>query len=250
MGKKPLMKNLLIVDVETTGVDRANDRVIELGCVLWSVAHRTSIEVYSRLLDAPENPAEAVNGIPSALIAALKPEPVFDALIGLAFEADAIVAHQADFDRAFCMRGLDGIPERDWPMAIAQPWICTREDMKWPKGGTGESLIALALAHGVAVVSAHRAISDCLLLARLFEQCFATYPDFGERLEAALEHSRLPKVRLVSLAPFEEKDTVKAAGFKWDPHRKEWWRVMAQEDAKDLPFRTRVALEDERCGGW
>lgn len=230
-----VMKNLLIVDVETTGLDRERDRVIELGCILWSVEHRTSIEVYSRLLDAPENPAEAVNGIPGGLLATLKREPVFDGFIEMALDADVIVAHQADFDRAFVMRALGGIPEREWPMAVVAPWICTREDMSWPRTGAGESLIATALAHGVTVVSAHRAINDCQLLARLFE----AVPDIDVRLEAALQHAKLPKGRLVSTAPYEDRELVKSFGFKWDPARKEWWRVMALDDAKAFPFGTR-----------
>ncbi len=220
------MKNVLICDVETTGLDREKDAVIELGCILWNVEHRCVVEIYSRLLPAESNAAEATNGIPAALLATLADASTWDGFAELAGEADAIAAHQADFDRAFVERHVK---------TVGVPWICTREDMKWPRAGNGESLIATALAHGVAVVSAHRAISDCLLLARLFE----AVPDIAERLEAAREHALLPKLRLVSLAPYEEREIVKASGFKWDPGRKEWWRVMAAEDARGLPFRTR-----------
>lgn len=224
------MKTVLIVDVETTGLDPTRDRVIELGCILWDVEHRSMVEVYSRLLPAQENPAEAVNGIPSALLATIRDVGSWSGVAELANEADAICAHQADFDRAFCETLI-----ADHDTGGPKVWICTREDMTWPKAGTGESLIATALAHGVAVTSAHRAIHDCLLIARLFE----AVPDIGERLEAAYEHAKLPKVRLVSLAPFEEKDIVKAHGFKWDQPRKEWWRVMAVQDSLLLPFKVR-----------
>lgn len=224
------MKRVLILDCETSGLDREKDRVLEVGCILWDVEHRSIVEVHSRLLPAQENPAEPVNGIPTALLRTMQDVGTWEGLASIANEADAICAHQADFDRAFCE---NLIAEHD--TGAAKVWICTREDMTWPKTGTGESLIATALAHGVAVTSAHRAIHDCLLLARLFE----AVPDIGERLDAAYAHAKLPKVRLVSLAPFEEKDIVKAHGFKWDQPRKEWWRVMATEDAKGLPFRTR-----------
>jgi DNA polymerase III subunit epsilon len=220
------MKNVLIVDTETTGVDREKDHVIELGCILWNVEHRCAVELYSRLLPAESNAAEAINGIPAALLSTLKDAGTWDGFAELTDEAEACVAHQADFDRAFVERHV----------AIEMPWICTREDMRWPRAGTGESLIATALAHGVAVVSAHRAISDCLLIARLFE----TVPDIDVRLEAALAHALLPKARLVSLAPYEEREIVKASGFKWDPQRKEWWRRMSLRDSEALPFKTRI----------
>ena len=225
-----MLRNVLIVDCETTGLDREKDRVIEIGYVLWSVEHRTMLEVYSGLLYAPENPAEHINSIPAAALANGDAEPWLRTGRAAA-TADAFVAHQADFDRAFAAQHIAAFDS-----GAAKPWICTREDFKWPKAGAGASLIATALAHGCAVVAAHRAVNDCLLLARLLE----SIPDVTERLDAALEHALLPKVRLVSLAPFEEKDGGKDNGVKGDPKRRGWGRVMAAEDSKTLPFRTRA----------
>lgn len=221
------MKNVLICDVETTGLDRDKDQAIELGYVLWSVEHRVMLEVYSGLLPARENPAEAVNGIPArALPHGDDFSSIWNMLRDASSRCDAIVAHQADFDRAFLGVHLD--EER--------AWICTIEDLKWPRQGAGNSLIAIALAHGVGIVAAHRAINDCLTLARLFE----AVPDIDARLEAAHAHALLPKGEVISLAPFEEKEIVKAHGFKWFPERKVWARTMALADAKALPFGTRA----------
>lgn len=219
------MRTILVVDVETTGLDREHDEVIEVGWVLWSVEHRTMLDVRSALLPAKSNPAEAVNGIPEAALAD------GDASVWRDFErraslADALVAHQADFDRAFIERYA----------TTSKPWVCTREDMRWPRAAAGTSLTHTALAHGCAVVAAHRAVNDCLLLVRLLE----SVADVDERLDAALAHAKLPKVRVVSLAPYEERETVKAHGFKWDPQRRQWWRVMAIEDAADFPFSVKA----------
>ena len=70
-----MLRNVLIVDCETTGLDREKDRVIEIGYVLWSVEHRTMLEVYSGLLYAPENPAEHINSIPATALANGDAEP-------------------------------------------------------------------------------------------------------------------------------------------------------------------------------
>ena len=77
------MKRILIVDVETTGVDAAKDRVIELGFVLWSVEHRCILEAYSSLISHHENPAEAVNVllvmVSLSANQSLSPEPLVSA---------------------------------------------------------------------------------------------------------------------------------------------------------------------------
>lgn len=232
------MKRVLLVDCETTGLDREKDHVIELGYVLWSVEHRTMLEVYSGLLPCAENSAEAVNGIPASVLGAdLEAHKVWGQFIGALCRAEAVVAHQADFDREVCRRGGGEYQQSVQQACDANVWICTIEDMKWPRNGAGRSLVSIALAHGVAVVAAHRAVNDCLTLARLFE----AIPDIAERLEVAYQHALLPKGEVVSLAPYEEKDIVKQNGFRWYPDRRVWARHMTLDDAKSLPFRTRGA---------
>lgn len=216
-----ILKTVLIADTETTGVDPKTDHVIEIGAVLWSIEHRTILECYSGLIRSESNAAEVANGIPSAvLVGAHDMGGPLGRLAELLDRADATVAHNAEFDRSFA--------------PFSGPVICSLEDMVWPRPSSSRSLTAIALAHGVAVVSAHRAIHDCLLMARLFE----AVPDIAQRLEAGLEHSLLPKAEMLSLAPFEMKDVVKEHGFHWDPSRRVWHRTMAIADAAKLPFQT------------
>lgn len=226
------MKSVCILDVETTDIDPKNGHLIEVGAVLWSIEFRCILECFSGVMHAAENPAEHVNGIPAGLVALCAPGflgPV-RRVDEMAEVADAVVAHKADFDKSW-------VEPCGFDIVNSTPWICTIEDFTWPKPSPSKSLTALALAHGVAVVSAHRAIHDCLLLAR----CFEVIPDIAERLEAALAHAQLPKAEIHSLAPFEQKDVVKENGFHWDPARRVWHRTMAIEDAEKLPFATRVA---------
>jgi DNA polymerase-3 subunit epsilon len=221
------MKTILILDTETTGIDPKKDVMIEIGAVLWSVEHRSIVECFSGLLRSASNAAEEVNGITPALLVDAREGASMVHVSAMAGRADAIVAHSVAFDRAFVDQ-TRGTNDTDW--------ICTIEDFTWPKPSPSKGLTALALAHGCAVVAAHRAINDCLLLAR----CFESIGDVGERLEAALIHSRLPKAEIHSLAPFDLKDLVKENGFHWDPARKVWHRTMAIADAGKLPFATRV----------
>lgn len=239
------MRTIAIVDFESTGLDPQSDRIIELGVVLWSAEHFSVLECYSALLPATSNPAARFNGIPEALLACASREVdlSWQVFLSICERADAVVAHQADFDRAFIGAIIHDMCQDSPPDSFAEQllalhekdWICTIEDMEWPEPTPYKHLIGVALAHGVAVTSAHRAIQDCLLLAR----CLERLPDVGY-LERALARSRRPKAEFISLAPFEENAVVKAAGFHFDGEHKKWFRRMAIEDAEKLPFNVEM----------
>jgi DNA polymerase-3 subunit epsilon len=220
------MKRVLILDTETTGIDPAKDRAIEVGAVLWSVEHRTIDRCYSAILRGEGNAAEAVNGIPAAALPfATAPDFAWDTVGTMAGGADAFVAHSADFDRGFT-------PE---PLARLLPWICTIDDVQWPRASDSRSLVALALAHGLGISHAHRALTDCLTIARLLERVAEMGHDVGAMLARGL---RL-KAKFQALVSYETNALAKTAGFRWDAAAKIWWRKMAVDDVAALPFKVR-----------
>lgn len=223
---------ILILDTETTGLDAATDRVVEVACIRYSLTHATVLRSYSSLIRGESNAAEAINRIPTAaLMDAPEPARVWAAVASLADGADCVVAHNADFDRGFCAAA--GV---SMAYHIAQmPWVCSRSQMEWPRGKQGDSLVNLTLAHGLGVATAHRAMADCDMLARLFTRV----AEMGVDLGAMVARGMRPSAVFVALAPYEQKDVVKAAGFSWDGERKEWRRRMAVEDVAGLPFRVR-----------
>lgn len=241
------MNSVLLFDIESDGLDPATNRVIEIGYVLWSVKHRTIVECFSSLVYADSNAAEPFNAISPAVLRTLDKkvdaEMAWD-LVGLAAEqADAVLAHQADFDRAFAENS------RETPSVhalIEKPWICTIEDFVWPRDDlAARSLVAIALAHGVAVTSAHRAINDCLLLARLLERMGDEVED---RLHLALQRAMRPKNEFIARTAYKDKDLVKMHGFHWNGTV--WHRRMAVEDAEKLPFEVvsmDKAIEEARA---
>jgi DNA polymerase III epsilon subunit-like protein len=154
------LERVLIVDVETTGLDREKDRMIEVAGVLVDVAHADVVACASTLLRADANPAEHVNEIPASLLRATPPAFSWEPIYHLARYADAFVAHRATFDRGF-------FPEN---LARLLPWCCSKFGIDWPKGRYGAHLTDLALAHGVAITRNHRALDDCLLVARVMKQ--------------------------------------------------------------------------------
>lgn len=225
--------NIIILDLETTGLDPKADRIIEVGCILYSVDHATPISSFASLVNGKDNAAEATNQIPGAVLAT---SPSIDHALGRVADLvewaeiegpAAFVAHRADFDRGF-------LEEAHPDLAARLPWICSKFDVEWPSSRVGASCVEMALAHGVPVVKAHRALTDCDLIASTLTAVAKTHD-----LAAILERAMRPKAKFVSLAPFEEKEVVKAAGFQWDGAVKEWSRRMAIADASQLPFAVR-----------
>jgi DNA polymerase-3 subunit epsilon len=223
------MKRILILDTETTGLDPTRDACIEVAAVLFDLEHASTIESYASLIRASANPAEAINAIPAALLDSAPPaDDVWPRVEALARRADAIVAHRAEFDRGFVHASV-----RD-----SAPWVCSKFDLEWPKSTrVGDGLVSLALSHGLGVANAHRAMTDCDTLARLFMRVH----EMGVDLPRMIARGMRPKVRVVALVSYDDRDKAKSAGFSWDPSRKEWARTIFQDEIASLPFRVREA---------
>lgn len=225
------MDRILILDTETTGTDPEKDRCIEVAAVTYSIAHRAIADAHSWLLQADGNAAESINRIPPGLLVpiyAYVPEYVWSQVGERADEAEAIVAHNADFDRQWTPQ---------FNRAIGQepiPWIDTLYAVDWPlQTRPGTNLTHLALEHGLAVVDPHRALSDCLLLARLLTRC----AELGHDVSKILERGLRPTATFQALVSYDQRQAAKDAGFHWEAPKKQWLRKMAIDDAAKLPFR-------------
>lgn len=232
-----MIQTLVITDTETTGLDPATDKCIEVAVALYSVPTATVTTVFSSLIYAEENAAEAVNHISvEALKLAPKPEAVWPRVSRIVERAAAsglatYVAHRAEFDQGF------------YPKETANTlrWTCSMFDIEWPKSKLGASLVGVALAHGVPVHDNHRALTDVMLLAKTFQ---AVHKD-GHDVQAMLARAMRPKAKYVALVSYDDREKAKAAGFSWDStctigsSRGSWVRQMAIEDVGALPFKTR-----------
>ena len=216
---------LLILDTETTALDPASGQCLEVGAVLFHVPGRAVLGQLSFLIPADSNPARHVNGIDPAVTRLPQPWRQSLELFGAMVEsADAVLAHNAAFDRQWF--GIDQLP------AIERPWICSMDDIRWPADRylrANPSVRDLALAYQVPVWAAHRALTDCIYLAQVFERC----PDLEDLLLAALEPRRLFRAQL----SYAERHQAKEAGFRWnDPVAGAWTRRLSEREARALPF--------------
>lgn len=199
------MKTCLIVDVETNG-DKDNPICIEIGWVLYSIERQTMLNCGSFLLNqGVENKAQLINRIPS---------PVPDGQYGVRFyehfcqlfldiinySIDCIVAHNKAFDKEIIEKIID-----DDRYYQSIPWLCTYEDFQlFPPEYQGKwDLISLAQFYGVGISATHRAIEDCLLIAKIFNRV----TDLKAHFELAVK--RLKKTLVIAFLSYKEKDKAK-----------------------------------------
>ncbi len=218
-------ERLLILDTETTGLAPDRHQCIEVGAVLFHVPRRAVLSQISFLLPCQSNPAELVNGIPADVTRLEQPwRQALTYFQTLVAASDVVVAHNAAFDRQWF--GRDPLP------VIQRPWLCSMEDLRWPAERNlraTPSVRDLALAYGVPVWAAHRALTDCIYLAQVFERC----RDLESLLKAGLEPRRLYRAQL----PYEERHRAREAGFRWnDPVPKAWTRRLSEREVAALGF--------------
>ena len=150
-------------DLETTGLDYAGDEIVEIGAV--RVENGEITEKYNQLIQ-PNSPisaeASAVNHITMDMLEG-KPRiyevlPSFLTFVG----NDVLAAHNVKFDFSFlanaCMLNFFKIP-----VELFDTMALTRY---YPEAGS-KKLTALVEAAGVEKETAHRALSDARMTAKL-----------------------------------------------------------------------------------
>jgi DNA polymerase-3 subunit epsilon len=97
----------------------------------------------------------------------------------------------------------------------------------------------LALAYGVPVWAAHRALTDCTYLVQVLERC----ANLEDLLKAAME----PKLLYRANLPYAERHKAKQAGFRWnEPVRGAWSRRLSERQALALAFEVQRVEADSQ----
>ena len=223
----------LIVDLETTGLDPAADRIVELAVVGIDFEHRCYHKVFHSLVDPaipipPE--ASAIHHITTAMVAGKAPtlDRVRTDLEALADPAIPFAAHNAAFDRSFLATAVP---------AWTAPWICTLRVARhlWPDAPS-HSNQALRYRLGLNVPGnepPHRAMGDALVTAALLVREAET--------AGGIEHLRALTLQpaLLSRVPFG-----KHRGQLWREVPPDYldWAARQDWDNPDLVHTIRAAL--------
>ncbi|HEU4648253.1 MAG TPA: 3'-5' exonuclease [Gemmatimonadales bacterium] len=236
----------LAVDVETTGLDPAEDAIIQFCAIPFEYCRVTGrIFGVGRAATYLEDPGRqipeeivALTGLTDAMVAGQRIDD--DALSQLLATASLVIAHNAAFDRRFVERRL--------PRFRDKPWACSQREVPWQRHGLSSSKLEfLMFRHCGLFYSAHSAEVDGYALIHLLA---TPLPSGESAMRLLLASARQRTVRIWALsAPFEQKDRLKARRYRWsggEEGRPRAWYLDVPEAAAEAEC---TWLEQQVYGG-
>ena len=220
-----------ILDTETTGINPATDKIIELGIVIVEYCPDTGqvyrvLETYSELEDPgiPIPPESTkIHHITDDMV---RDKKIIDADVeSLMADVSLIIAHNATFDR--------GIVELRLPFFQQKAWACSFAQIPWRSEGFGSAGLEFLAYRCGFHFSGHRASMDCHALLEILQ---SELPVSGIKvLKMLLNKAETPPdIKLWALnTPFETKDKLRVRGYRWNVERKTWFRTVSNEILED-----------------
>lgn len=214
---------LLGYDLETTGLDKVNDRMIEVGLVLYSTGQQKVLESTGFLVQSDGVPItseiEGITGITQAAVDRFgyAPDDALDYIGDFMAQAEAVIGHNViRFDKPVTVNTA----KRRGFLLEEKLWIDTMTDIP---GVAGEQLITMCAKHGFVNPNQHSAEDDAKSVLKLISDY-----DIGKIVERA----ESPLIAVQSHQDRYKNDDAKKLKFRWNPERKIWFKFMKEMDLK------------------
>lgn len=232
------LKTAAAIDVETTGMDRRTDAIIQLSIVPFTYAPDSGkIFAVGGVLDFFEDPGRAIppeivalTGITDADVAGQRIDEA--AVAECLASVSLVIAHNAEFDRPFTERRLALFRDK--------AWACSVRDVPWRQLGlSSSSLEYLLMKRCGCFYGAHRADQDALAVVHLLAR---PLDDGTLPMRLLLDSARRGTVRIwAEGSPIETKDLLKARHYRWNPgtdgRPKAWHRELpVDEQAAEMAW--------------
>ncbi len=226
------------LDFETTGLHPSDHvRVIEIGAHLYDIANGKSLAILNCFVHYDDgmhkmSPAMTkIHGISQDMYQAygVNHKTVWKQFLAMARSAEAIMAHQTNFEKKFLKAGL----ERANMMKPKLKWVDSLTDIPYPSDVKSKKLANLAAYHKVKLVNAHRALPDVNAMLAIAQQ----YDPSCIRGLSNIEH-----LKVQALVTKMDKDKASTRGFTFDWDHKYWWKYMTQKelDTSNFNFKTKI----------
>ncbi len=231
---------ILGLDFETTGLKAGQDRVIEVGAVIWDTETKKPLTIYSELVK-PEGfiglsaEIHSITGIDDQTLYdyGIEGSAPFEKLLQLISGVDYVVAHNASFDKSFLDAELAFF---NLPKCEAK-WLDTLTDVPYRSSIQTRKLDYLAAEHKVLNPFSHRAVFDVLTMLNVLDKY---------DIESVVQRSKSPNVEVTALVSFEEKDKAKNLGFRWDGKTKRWFKDFKACDIETTEFPFKVDVQEKQ----
>jgi DNA polymerase-3 subunit epsilon len=218
----------VVVDVETTGLDVENDKIIELALrrIRYDPAGRI-VEI-GKSWSWREDPGVALSedvirltGITDQYLVGRR---IDDRIAtNILSSSSLIIAHNAAFDRPLVERRLPALPQARW--------ACSMNEIDWRAAGFEGRTLRWLCAQAGWFYDAHRAEADIDAVITLLMHERTDGRSFMWELDSsAASDSWL--IEAVGAA-MSSKDALRMRGYRWDPKAKVWWREVFERDFPD-----------------
>jgi len=219
--------SLAFLDVETTGLDKRNDQIIELAIKVVNV-EKTSGKIVSieGEYESYSDPGFEISDRISQLTGIRNEDIKGKAIVwghvdDLISKVDVIVAHNATFDRSFV--------DRNSVISVEKVWSCSVNDIDWLKRGFSSSKQELLCYWHGFFFDAHRAMNDIDALINLLTH--SSYSSNRPMIELIENSQKVQYIILAENFPYNEKkkETIKRSKYMWNPHRKVWYKNVSED---------------------
>jgi DNA polymerase-3 subunit epsilon len=237
--------NVLGIDLETTGVDPAKDKIWEFGFEVLNTKTKHVLLSSSGFmkhdgLEIPENiknlcgitTEEVLNHgrYGSGILTSI------DVILDL-YDIKFMVAHNCSFEIQF----LRELAKEQSSRITEIPWLDTMTDIKYPDRCIGRSLEAVCVYHRVMNLRPHRALTDVQAMMEVFKMY-----EFDEIKKTYMDLISTPQFVVQAQVSFDDKDLAKKESFRWQEANmkqfpKKWVKVMTEKEieAAQYPFPVR-----------
>ena len=215
---------IAVVDCETTGLNPAADRVIELAVMIVVVDASGNVVGHEAPVSWLEQPMfdldpviTRITGITDEMLEGQRIDR--DAALAMLSSAELIVAHNAAFDLAFVEKLLPEIKD--------SAWACSCHDVDWAERDYEGRALGWLLIQSGLFTDTHRAAADVWALFTLLTQ-----PDMdgGTALQELIAVSARATFRIEATGSrIEDKEWLKRWGYTWDAPNKIWHKTISAE---------------------
>lgn len=221
------LEKLAILDVETTGTNFNNDKIIELGIVIAEYCPKTGtifkvLETFNQLEDPVIPISEAsskIHGITDDMVKGQKIDEEY--VKNLISDVSVVIAHNASFDRTFV--------EKRFPFFKQKPWACSFTQIPWKEESISSAALEFIAYKFGFHFSGHRASNDCHALLEIMHN---TLPNSKIKvLKALLDNAFTPSIKLWALnSSFETKDLLRERSYRWNAEKRCWNRIISENN--------------------
>jgi DNA polymerase III alpha subunit (gram-positive type) len=233
---------LAAVDIESTGLDKQNDRIIEMGLVLYSTGQNKILESTGFLVNSDGvKISDEITGLTGVTQGAVDrfgypQQDAIETFNAYVEQADAVIGHNILwFDLPMIRNTAKRLGINLVPTKLE---IDSMTDLP---GTKGEQLVTMCAKAGFLNPNAHSAEDDAKAVVKLVS---------NYNIEEVAARAASPTLVILSQQGRSqaENKAARKAGFRWNPDFRVWWNAVKEMDVQALaakvPFAIAVAPKE------